>query len=617
MSRIGTITIDLLANSTRFLRDMGRSRRAVDTMNGAVRSLTSVAGGLGLALSGVGMSALIKNAIDAGDEIQKLSTRLGASSEALSQYKFVAEQTGVEFKALTMAWQRQTRRISEAAVGTGEAVKALDELGLSAKRLNDLSPEAQFEVLADALNGVASQQDKVRLAFKFWDSGGVKLLQTVNGGADAMRAMRMEADSLGLTLTSEDTMGLERASGAITNMKTAASALGNTLAVWLGPSIVELSKWFGNMLPRSILSSRGAISKVKAEIFSFLSTLKKFAFDTNQVFRNLLPKSGITDAIFGSEEEFNRRQKLILQDVILLSEKASAEFSKLIDIGAQLQEGFTLGKGAIEPRSELSSVGGRTPGVGKKKAGDAVDQKNKLQAQQNSLQSLRESLMSEEELIRESFRRRQQQILNDTVIGEGERTDLMKRAVLERDRAISSSERATNNARLTATSEFMGNMESVFADKNGKMAKSGQAFALFDIGIKSYQAAMSAYSAMAGIPVVGPGLGVAAAAAAVLAGLKNAAMVRSQKVPAFEDGGVIPRGRFGLVGEAGPELVKGPGEVISAKHTKQIMSEKGGPGVTNNFNFNIKSDSGRVTPESIEQLKFSVFEALSMAGSRG
>ena len=126
-------------------------------------SLFSVQGVM-TAVAGGAFASMIKKTVEQGDEVLKLKHRLGASTEALSEYRYIAERTGVTFNQLTTGWQRQTRRISEAAAGTGEAKKALIELGLSAKALQQLAPEKQFEVIADAMAGVELESRKVEYA---------------------------------------------------------------------------------------------------------------------------------------------------------------------------------------------------------------------------------------------------------------------------------------------------------------------------------------------------------------------------------------------------------------------------------------------------------------------
>ena len=77
--------------------------------------------------------------------------------------------------------------------------------------------------------------------------------------------------------------------------------------------------------------------------------------------------------------------------------------------------------------------------------------------------------------------------------------------------------RFTANAIMSIASSMFGSLSSIL----GEESKAGKAFAVAQATIDTYQAANSAYASMAGIPVVGPGLGAAAAAAAVLAGIAN------------------------------------------------------------------------------------------------
>ncbi len=72
-------------------------------------------------------------------------------------------------------------------------------------------------------------------------------------------------------------------------------------------------------------------------------------------------------------------------------------------------------------------------------------------------------------------------------------------------------------ARLDLASKVAGSMATIW----GEESKVGKGFATAQALIDTYSAANSAYSAMAGIPIVGPALGAAAAAAAVVAGIAN------------------------------------------------------------------------------------------------
>ena len=125
----GRLKSDTNKAARHFNRFDKKASKSLNNIKKRVTGLTSAIakfGGVAGAVSVGGIAVLTKASIDSAEEIQKLSIRLGASTEALSEYKHVAELSGIEFKTLTMGWQRMTRRVSEAAEGFGEA-KALSK----------------------------------------------------------------------------------------------------------------------------------------------------------------------------------------------------------------------------------------------------------------------------------------------------------------------------------------------------------------------------------------------------------------------------------------------------------------------------------------------------------
>lgn len=95
---------------------------------------------------------------------------------------------------------------------------------------------------------------------------------------------------------------------------------------------------------------------------------------------------------------------------------------------------------------------------------------------------------------------------------------------------------------LATTSDFLGNLAELQHSSNKKVAKVGKAAAIAKAIIDTYAAATAAFKAMAGIPVVGPALGTAAAAAAIATGLANVASIRSTP-DGYDQGGYTGPGR--------------------------------------------------------------------------
>ncbi|MBV1952705.1 MAG: hypothetical protein KUG64_10995, partial [Cycloclasticus sp.] len=260
--------------------------------------------------------------------------------------------------------------------------------------------------------------------------------------------------------------------------------------------------------------------------------------------------------------------------------------------------------------------------------------------QRHAFQSLQESLRTEEEAITESYERRLAIILQNTEEGADRQIDLIDR-LNERLRAQiddlesedfwtnylnSASDALTDFDELAATtienfstgfgnafekmifdSESLGDAAAGMAEGMarsvvsalGKMGaewlayqavqmvvgKTTQATAAAGIianaQAASIQSGINAFSSTAAIPIVGPALAPAAMAAALAVTQPMAASVASLSFAgAFDEGGKIPSGSFGIVGEFGPEFVRGPANVTSRKDTMDMVRSGGDQKIT-------------------------------------
>jgi hypothetical protein len=262
-----------------------KTAKTFQAIKSSVMSLNKSVLGLGATIAGAaglaGFGAMAKGAMDTADKIHKLNIRLGASTEALSQYRHVADMSGVSFETLTMGWQRMTRRVAEAANDTGEARGALEELGISAVELTKLKPEEQFEILADAIRGVESPADRVRLAMKLFDSEGVSLIQMMEGGSEGLRSMRAEADKLGMTLSKNTVTNIATAKDAIAKVTSRVNASVMALVGHMAPALIDIAEGFGTWIDanrelisqdmKSVLSSLAMTGKALIPVFKFVA----------------------------------------------------------------------------------------------------------------------------------------------------------------------------------------------------------------------------------------------------------------------------------------------------------------------------------------------------------
>lgn len=196
------------------------------------------AGKFGLAVGAAGAAItakLVASGLQSVDSLAKVSSRLGIATEDLAALRFAAEQTGVSTSTLDMAMQRMTRRVAEAAQGTGEAKGALKELGLSAEALANQAPDKMFREITAAMQGVGNQSDKVRLAMKLFDSEGVSLVQTMKAGTAGLDEFADQARLAGLTLSQFDAAKVEAANDAMNRVRAQVTGLSQQMAVRFAP----------------------------------------------------------------------------------------------------------------------------------------------------------------------------------------------------------------------------------------------------------------------------------------------------------------------------------------------------------------------------------------------
>jgi hypothetical protein len=234
---VGSLFIDLRASTKGLKKDVDKAVQKTRRLINKGFKTAFVAGIAGAAA----LAASISQAADRIDHLAKTADKLGVPIQRLQALQRAGELTGVSVNTMNMAVQRMTRRVSEAANGTGEAVKALKELGLDAQQLANMSPDKQFQSIANAMQNVSSQGDRVRLAMRLFDSEGVSLVNTLAQGSAFIDETAKRLTKLGVTLSRIDAAKVEMAGDAFSELKLVSQGVTNQLAIQFAPVIKEIA----------------------------------------------------------------------------------------------------------------------------------------------------------------------------------------------------------------------------------------------------------------------------------------------------------------------------------------------------------------------------------------
>jgi len=202
---------------------------------------------LGGALAGVaavgGLATLIDRSISAADAVGKTADKIGVGVEALQELRYAAQLAGVEQRTMDMALQRFTRRVAEAAKGTGEAKQALAQMGIALKDQhgNIRRSEDLLNDVAEAFRRTTDPAERLRLAFKLFDSEGVAMVNMLVGGAEALEATRRRARDLGIVLDEDLVRNAEKARDELDTLGKVISANLTRAVLDLAPVIADAS----------------------------------------------------------------------------------------------------------------------------------------------------------------------------------------------------------------------------------------------------------------------------------------------------------------------------------------------------------------------------------------
>ena len=555
---------------------------ATDKTAAAFKSVTASAGRLAASAAKIGFAfatagtaaaaALTKMSMANIDTLAKTADKIGVTTEALGGLRHAAELTGVSTGTMDMALQRLTRRVSEAANGTGEAKDALIELGINAEILEQLPLDKQMEVIADSMKGVEKQSDKVRLAMKLFDSEGVAVVNTLAGGSAGLKVMAKEAETLGITIGRVDAAKIEMANDAGTRAKGVFTGLGNQLAVAFSPIIGEVAtkfhqaaldtEGFGNLgqdVADALVRGFGNFLDTLQMIKHGIMAVELIALKAKKSFQDVFEPSA-------AMSEFVKQEKQ-MRIALMQGQMSQKEFTLWqIDAQKRLRDGTFLANGEIKKGAQETQ--------------EAIDA---LIAEMADLTS--QALPSDRvEIFYNRIMAKAEAagkvIADNSVSGILENQDdtgvvkVIRQLTFLEKQAIEGTKRRTEFDKLTTTeqtSHVLGELNTQFsgiAKNNRKLFELNKGFQIAQAVMQTYQGATLALSSYP------PPINFAMAAATVAAGMGQVAQIKAQS---FDGGGMVPDGvrQGGADGIGGKFALLHPGEQVLTK--KQAA---GGGGVT-------------------------------------
>lgn len=217
-----------------------------------------------------------------GDEMAKLSRRLGVGIETLSAFGYAAQLGGSNVQEMGNALKFLQKNAYESTAeggGLATAKRAFDALGISVKDSSGNLKDAEtlFFEASDALSKLGAGMERTGIATQLFGRSGLTIIPIIDQGTAAIRAQIEEARRYGIVWT--DTTG--KIAEDFVDAQTRMNAAINGLKISIGTQLLPVLTEGLNDLANYIADNRDdvtdivldAVESVSSFIYSTMETL--------------------------------------------------------------------------------------------------------------------------------------------------------------------------------------------------------------------------------------------------------------------------------------------------------------------------------------------------------
>ncbi|WP_333827591.1 phage tail tape measure C-terminal domain-containing protein [Pararhodobacter sp.] len=219
-------------------RGFGRLSREMDMANARVaafaRRATLAAAAATAALAAAG-AAMIRSGLQTVDAQAKLAASLGTTVASIQVLERAGDLAGVSMGQVEQATVQLTRRLSQAAAGTGPAVEALRRLQLSAEDLQRAPLDRRIAAIQEALGQFVPEAERAAVASQLFGDRAALVFTRIDTAT--LRQATADVHDFGVVVSDQDAAQIERTNDAISRLGLIWRGVSNQLAVAAAPAL--------------------------------------------------------------------------------------------------------------------------------------------------------------------------------------------------------------------------------------------------------------------------------------------------------------------------------------------------------------------------------------------
>lgn len=195
----------------------------------------------------VGTGILGKQFIDSakdtaayGDNVDKMSQKIGISAESYQKWDYVMQRAGTSIDSMKMGM----KTLSQQAESNSDAFQ---KLGISQEEVASMSQEELFEATVRGLAGMEEGTERAALASQLLGRAGADMGPLLNQGTDAIDEQMEMAEKYGMVMPDEAVKASAAFEDSVTTMKMTMQGLRNRMMGNFLPAITQVTDGLGKL----------------------------------------------------------------------------------------------------------------------------------------------------------------------------------------------------------------------------------------------------------------------------------------------------------------------------------------------------------------------------------
>lgn len=217
------------------MRRLSREMEAANTRVAAFYRRVQLAAAAAATAFAAGAAAMVRSGLQVVDAQAKLAQSLGTTVASVQVLERAGDLAGVSMSGIEQATKDLTRRLSQAAAGTGPAVAALERLGLSAAALLELPLDERVGRINQAILDFVPAAERAAVAGQLFGEEGSIAISRIDTAT--LRQATEDVRDFGVVVSEQDADQIERTNDAISRLGLVWRGLSNQLAVAAAPAL--------------------------------------------------------------------------------------------------------------------------------------------------------------------------------------------------------------------------------------------------------------------------------------------------------------------------------------------------------------------------------------------